>query len=66
MDIEVIYTTDTYSTIYDIIKNADHVPTLAEWLHDIESDEEREQAMDMLTLGKITFNAMIESEEVKE
>lgn len=56
MNIEVIYTTNDYTTVYDIIRNADHVPTLGEWLNDIESDEERDQAVEALGIGIFTFN----------
>ena len=60
MNIRVIYTTNDYTTndyttVYDIIKNADYIPTLDEWLYDIESDEEREQAEKALENGNFTF-----------
>ena len=55
MNIEIIYTTNDYTTTYDIIRNADHIPTLEEWLHDIESDDEREQAEKALENGSFTF-----------
>ena len=55
MNIEIIYTTNNYTTTYDIIKNADHIPTLEEWLHDIESDDEREQAKEALKIGCFSF-----------
>lgn len=55
MNIEIIYTTNDYTTTYDIIRNMDHAPTLDEWLHDIESDEEREQAKKALETGFFSF-----------
>ena len=51
----IIYTTNNYTTTYDIIKDADHIPTLEEWLHDIESDDEREQAKEALKTGCFSF-----------
>ena len=60
MNIEIIYTTNDYTTVYDIIKNADRIPTLNEWLHDIESDDEREQAKKALEIGSFTFNEVWE------
>ena len=60
MKIEVIYTTNDYTTVYDIIGNIDHVPTLDEWIHDIDNDDEKEQTIKALETGVFTFNKIQE------
>lgn len=63
MNVEIIYTTKDYTTTYDIIRNADHAPTLAEWLDSIDNADEWLQAKEAIKKGHFTF---IEVPEVRE